>query len=238
MSRFAAVSGFYLRSPSLPSTGRPSRPVRVPGVGLDARTLCPESLMRTHPLVAAVTLLATLGFVACRDDAPTATRTAAPSAAAASLSASRDAAERTAVASAIPVLPVGFTSVPLARGSFRDEIHLLLRLKDDRATKVVNVDDPSDMVMSQITVRPNFTLPWHTHPGPAFVTVKSGALTVVDGESCAARTYTAGESFVDPGNGHVHVAYNVGAVDMVLYVTYLDVPAGQSPLIPAANPGC
>jgi hypothetical protein len=36
----------------------------------------------------------------------------------------------------------------------------------------------------------------------------------------------------------VHVGLNTTSAETVLYVTYLDVPVGQSPLIVASAPGC
>lgn len=133
--------------------------------------------------------------------------------------------------------PNGFVSTLLARGSFPDAIDVTFRLKEG-ATQVVHVDDPTQMVMARVTMAPGGALPWHTHPGPALVTISAGELTVVDGDDCSARRYAAGQSFMDTGNGHVHVAFNDGSVEMALYVTYLDVPVGQSPLVPTANPGC
>ncbi|MFL5617330.1 MAG: cupin domain-containing protein [Gemmatimonadaceae bacterium] len=132
----------------------------------------------------------------------------------------------------------GFVSTLLARGSFVDQINLKLRLDRDPGTDVVQVNDMGDMVMSRVTIEPNHSLPWHSHPGPAFVTVTAGTLTVLDGDTCEARTYGVGASFIDPGQGHVHVGFNAGGTEMVLYVTYVGVPAGTSPLIPTANPGC
>ena len=41
----------------------------------------------------------------------------------------------------------------------------------------------------------------------------SGALTYVEADGCGEKTYTSGEAFVDPGQGHVHSAYNPGPGD-------------------------
>lgn len=172
---------------------------------------------------------------ACRNDAPTATRSLQPGATAVS---ARRSATRLAAGS-VTVPPVGgFVSTLLARGTFVDPINLQLRLEGHPRTEVAHVNDIGDMVMSRITIQPNYSLPWHSHPGPAFVTVTAGTLTVLEGDSCEARTYGVGDSFVDPGQGHVHVGFNAGSVDMVLHVTYVGVPKGASPLIPTANPGC
>lgn len=134
--------------------------------------------------------------------------------------------------------PNGFVSTVLARGNFSDAIDATFRIKEDRATTVVHVDDPTQMVMAKITFAAGAALPWHTHPGPALVTVTSGELTLVDGGDCSVRRYSAGASFMDPGQGHVHVALNTTTAETVVYVTYLDVPVGQSPLVVAPAPGC
>jgi hypothetical protein len=49
-------------------------------------------------------------------------------------------------------------------------------------------------------------LAWHTHPGPAIVTVASGTFAYQDshGGECRTTWYSAGEGFFDPGFGHVH----------------------------------
>jgi len=189
--------------------------------------------MRITPL-ATITLLATFA-ASCRDADAT-----APSQAARSLSARSTpvayARQTEPLNFAIPA-PNGFVSTVLARGSFSDAIDATFRIKDG-ATKVVHVDDPTQMVMAKVTIAAGGSLPWHTHPGPALVTVTAGELTLVDGDACGVRRYPAGTSFMDPGQGHVHVGLNTASAEMVLYVTYLDVPVGQSPLIVAPAPGC
>lgn len=148
-------------------------------------------------------------------------------------------AQQSGQASSVTIpAPNGFTSQVIVRGSFVEELDAQFKLNIHEATNVVHVKDPSDMVMAKVTIVPGGALPWHTHPGPALVTIASGELTLVDSNACEVRTYTASASFMDPGQGHVHVALNRGTTDMVLYVTYLAVPKGQAPLVPVANPGC
>ncbi len=55
--------------------------------------------------------------------------------------------------------------------------------------------------------------------------------------TCTARVYSAGEAFVDRGQGHVHIARNEGSVDLELWATYFDVPADGIFRIDAADPG-
>jgi quercetin dioxygenase-like cupin family protein len=184
--------------------------------------------------LATITLLATVA-ASCRDAAATAPALSASSQPASSHPA--HARTHEPLDFAIPA-PNGFVSTVLARGSFVDAIDATFRLKEDRATEVVHVDDPTQMVMAKVTIAAGGALPWHTHPGPALVTVTAGELTLVDGDDCGVRRYPAGTSFMDPGQGHVHIGLNTATAEMVLYVTYLDVPVGQSPLVVAPAPGC
>lgn len=86
---------------------------------------------------------------------------------------------------------------------------------------------------------PNGSSGWHTHPGPALVTIVRGSLTLYaaprgdddhddegdddsDGDDgrCTSVTYHAGEGFIDPGFGHVHLAI-AGAEGTDFYQTIL-----------------
>lgn len=62
-----------------------------------------------------------------------------------------------------------------------------------------------------------------------------------DDPTCTARIYSAGQAFVDSGQGHVHIARNEGSVPLELYVTYFDVtpgvPAPDAFRIDVPNPG-
>lgn len=98
--------------------------------------------------------------------------------------------------------------------------------------------DDVDVVTQAITVAPGGHTGWHSHPGPVFVTVEAGTLTFYDADdpTCTGGTYAAGDTFVDRGGGHVHIARNEGSTDLVLYATYL-LPAGAGLRTDAANPG-
>lgn len=125
------------------------------------------------------------------------------------------------------------------RAVFPDDVDLKLKLKEPGgATTVVNVEDPSRTAVVRFTLQPGSRFPWHTHLGPVVVNVVSGALTYVEASSCAETTYAAGEAFVDPGQGHVHTAYNPGPGATMLMATFFDAPATGSLLIPADDPGC
>lgn len=116
----------------------------------------------------------------------------------------------------------------LSRASFTDDVSAQFRVKlDDRATEVINVDDPSDVVTARIAVDPNGPMGWHTHSGPVIVTVADGQLTYV-GEDCVERVYPAGTAFIDPGHGNIHRAY-AGPDGAVLVATFLGVDGPLSP---------
>ncbi len=65
---------------------------------------------------------------------------------------------------------------------------------------------PFDVVVQQITIAPGGNTGWHTHPGNALAVVKSGTLTIYDGDdgSCTGRDFDAGDVYLDPGRKHVH----------------------------------
>ena len=66
------------------------------------------------------------------------------------------------------------------RAVFTDDVAMQIRNKlDGQSTDVINVSDPSRIVTAKITVQPGAQFPWHTHPGPVFVTVAEGELTYV-----------------------------------------------------------
>ncbi len=53
---------------------------------------------------------------------------------------------------------------------------------------------------------------WHTHPGHSLIVVTAGTLTEYEGDDCTRHTYMVGVTFVDPGDGHVHIVRNEGNV--------------------------
>jgi quercetin dioxygenase-like cupin family protein len=104
---------------------------------------------------------------------------------------------------------------------------------------VTRGNQPYDAVAQHITIAPGGHTGWHTHPGNAVAIVKSGALTIYDGDdrSCEGRDYTAGDVYIDPGYGHVHIGRNEGTTPLEIVVTYLDVPLGGGVRIDSADPG-
>ena len=136
--------------------------------------------------------------------------------------------------------PPPIAAEPLTlRSVFVDDISLKFQIKlDGGATHVVDVKDPSRTVVVRYTVQPRAPFPWHSHAGPVVVNLVSGALTYVGAEDCVQRTYAAGQAFVDPGQGHVHTAFNPTNAPTVFVATFFDAPADGPLLIPAAPGGC
>ena len=134
----------------------------------------------------------------------------------------------------------GVSVTVLSRVTMPSGIDVSFRIKAEHATEVVHVDDPSDVIVAKIVVQPGGSFGWHTHHGPAIVTLApgSGALSIADAHDCSTEQYAAGQGFVDAGQGHVHVGYNADVKEVVAYVTFLDVPPGSGPTIPAQGPHC
>ena len=87
-----------------------------------------------------------------------------------------------------------------------------------------------------LTIHPGGNTGWHSHPGPVLVTVNSGIFRYQESD-CSFVDYSAGQTILDPGNGHVHIGRSVGTVDLNLSVTYL-IPPGVAPRIDAPVVDC
>ena len=64
--------------------------------------------------------------------------------------------------------------------------------------------------MTRNAITPGGQSGWHTHPGPSLIIVTVGEITAYAGDdpTCTPKRYKAGEGFVDPGDGHVHLRRN------------------------------
>jgi quercetin dioxygenase-like cupin family protein len=135
-----------------------------------------------------------------------------------------------------PAPPIA-TEFLTGRAVFTDDVDLQVKIKlDGKATKVVNVKDPSRTVVARFTVQPGAQFPWHTHRGPVVVNVVEGELVYVEADDCVEREYPAGTAFVDPGHGHVHTAFNPTDDVTVFVATFFEAPAEGPLLIPAEAP--
>jgi quercetin dioxygenase-like cupin family protein len=105
----------------------------------------------------------------------------------------------------------GITTTTISVGQFSD-IRLKTHVHGHKVLIATKGD--SDVYVVSNVIAPGGTTGWHTHPGPSLVTVKSGTITAYEGDdpTCSPTVYTAGQGFVDPGDGHVHILRNEGTV--------------------------
>ena len=94
---------------------------------------------------------------------------------------------------------------------------------------------PADIAVSQITMQPGDVIPWHYHPGRAYVVVKTGTVTEEDG--CGgSEVFSAGQAFEEP-IPRVHQVRNTGSIQAELFATVI-APAGQPRTINTVGPLC
>ena len=136
------------------------------------------------------------------------------------------------------ILPFPQTQV-FARASFVDPTDIKFKIKGQRGQEVIQVNNAQETVAQRIVIAPGGHTGWHSHPGPVVVLIKSGQMSFYDGDdpTCTARTYSAGEAFVDSGQGHVHIARNEGSENLEVWAVYFDVPPGGAFRIDAPSPG-
>jgi len=142
-----------------------------------------------------------------------------------------------AVAIAAVLTPsFGVVSTLFARASFAEPTDLKFTVNGQD----INLNNARETAIGQLVWAPGGNTGWHTHPGPAVVLIKSGQMSFYDGDdpTCTVRTYSAGQSFIDRGQGHVHIARNESqSENLELWATYFDVPPGGAIRIDAPDPG-
>jgi quercetin dioxygenase-like cupin family protein len=96
----------------------------------------------------------------------------------------------------------------------------------------------TNVVVADFTFGPNSATGWHTHPGKALVTVKSGTFTVYHAKDCAPSVYGPGDAFVELPST-VHIGRNETSGIVELGVVFFGVPIGGSPRVDQPQPeGC
>jgi len=143
----------------------------------------------------------------------------------------------------------GFAGVTTAKATY-ERIFSHVQAHDPQFwNEVMNMVGATDLYVQQNTWDPATcgspgcipSTGWHTHPGPSFVIVTQGSVTVYDGDdpACTPHVYTAGtpsNAFVDPGGGHVHIIRDEsGAVAKTVAVQFI--PAGAPRRQDAPDPG-
>jgi len=138
--------------------------------------------------------------------------------------------------------PVGRATVPEfdIRRRFRAEIGDEPGNRDDKIWKLeLEASQPIDVATQIVTFQPGGFSGWHSHPGPVLFTVKSGTLTVYEGDdpSCTPFTFPAGTGAVEAGtNTHIHMVRNETSQVAEALVTYM-VPVGTPLRKDLPNPG-
>jgi quercetin dioxygenase-like cupin family protein len=101
----------------------------------------------------------------------------------------------------------------------------------------ISVEKPADLIVVRVKVPPGGSFGWHSHPSAVAVAITSGTLTLYDRgyPTCVAKRFSRGQGFVEPAN-HIHLARNEGTIPVTLYATYLGVPQGGKPNVPASAP--
>jgi quercetin dioxygenase-like cupin family protein len=143
----------------------------------------------------------------------------------------------------------GFTGTTIARATYAPidlRVHSVVPADPDTMAipgrvwgAMLKTNGDSDLYVQSNTWQPGGSTGWHTHPGWSLIVVTSGAVTVYDGDdpSCTPHVYGAGQSFVDPGGGHVHLIRNESATQTATGVAVQLIPAGATRTQPVAAPG-
>jgi hypothetical protein len=100
--------------------------------------------------------------------------------------------------------PTGVTPTLLARGTYQP-----FNVRSDPQGSIDDFRAHStgsiDVVVQRHDYLPGANTGWHQHSGPIFITVTSGTLTFYEynDPTCTPHIYTAGQGFVDTGDGHI-----------------------------------
>jgi hypothetical protein len=103
----------------------------------------------------------------------------------------------------------------------------------------LHAPQPIDAATQVVTFQPGGYSGWHTHPGPVIFTVRTGTLTVYEGDdpSCTPFSFTAGTGTVEAATGtHIHMVRNETDSVAEAVVTYL-VPVGTLLRTDLPDPG-
>jgi quercetin dioxygenase-like cupin family protein len=127
--------------------------------------------------------------------------------------------------------PSGVAAELLARGTIAHASHVSV------AGIKLATRGPVDVATVHVTFQPGGSTGWHTHPGPALVTVKTGQLTLHRAKGCRSRTFAAGQTFLEYGSHDVKLTGNeTGAVTETVVIFLL--PVGAPITVDAPAPNC
>lgn len=126
-----------------------------------------------------------------------------------------------------------------ARRRYRQESEETDRSRDKTWKIELQATRMIDVVTVLFTVQPGGHSGWHTHPGPAFFTIRAGTLTMYEGDdpSCTPHLFPTGTGSIEAGeSGHIHMLRNETASVAETVVTFL-VPVGAPIRTDLPDPG-
>ena len=131
--------------------------------------------------------------------------------------------------------PIGVVTTNISGPVSFDEIDVIDNTPGHHVR--IRTQGSSDVYVREVTIAPGGQTGWHAHPGPGFVSVKSGVATYYSGEDddCTPVVYPAGTGFMEP-SGPVHIVRNEGTEPLDVVVLFI-LPPGAAPRIDMPNPG-
>ena len=127
--------------------------------------------------------------------------------------------------------PSGLSFTPVGRATL-PSFNVKRKIKALDWEMELEADQPVDVATQIVTFQPGGYSGWHTHPGPVFFTVRTGTLTVYEGDdpTCTPHVFAAGTGAVEAAtNNHIHMVRNETGSVAEAVVTYI-VPVGANPL--------
>jgi quercetin dioxygenase-like cupin family protein len=131
--------------------------------------------------------------------------------------------------------PIGVVSTTISGPVEFGPIHLWSRTPTHLVR--IQAEGLSDVYVIDVKIAPGGQTGWHAHPGPAFVSVKSGVATEyqADDGDCTRVIHPTGTGFMET-SGHVHNVRNEGTDPLELVILFL-LPKGAAPRIDMPSPG-
>lgn len=84
---------------------------------------------------------------------------------------------------------------------------------------IVTAGQPTTLYVQNLELAHGASSGWHTHPGPEYSVVNSGALQVQTAGNCAPATFTSGQAIFIPA-WVPHIVANAATEDAAATVTY------------------
>lgn len=141
------------------------------------------------------------------------------------------------IAPALATAGSGFAPSPVVTGRF-GPLHTIAHKEERWPTwdLLFKTKDSTDLGVDQLTIQPGGFSGWHSHAGPVYITVKSGAVTWYDGADCSSRTFHAGDTLIEAAH-KVHFVENA-ADEVTILVAVAPRPRGAPGRLDAPAPEC